>query len=347
MTQFEWTDKLTEAQIELLRQFYSSLPLVHIEQYPGWNDIGGNGAPVRYCIATENDKLKGYVAVNEFKKIEARIIFGPLATNADDSIGIILEVIRHYKAKGYLSLQVLLGMTVGTEATYLQYSLFKKHKFKCYFDKFNKGTLLLKLSDKSEEELLKYFSENHRRAIKKAITNNLTCQILQTTEEITEFANGFHQMYNRREIESSLAKSIKNFFSIYEWLQIEKMGFFMGVFEQQKMIGGVLIIFRGERAEYYCGFSLPDERKLPINHITFYEAMKSVKQRGISYFDFGGYNVFVNESDQVFHINKFKKGFHGEYFFYPPVMYFDLKPLGSRINRFLKKAKQKIAQIKK
>ena len=347
MMQFEWVDKLTGAQTELLKEFYLSLPLVHMEQYPGWSDISGNDASVKYCLATENKMLKGYAVVHEFKKIEARIIFGPVCKNADEAIEIILEVIRNYKAKNYLSLQVLLGMSVGTEATYLQYSLFKKQRFSWYFDKFNKGTLLLKLSDRSEEELLRSFSENHRRAIKKGLANNLECKILQSPQEIGEFADGYYKMHDRRGIESSLEKCKKRFSSIYDWLQTGQKGFFMGVFEKDKMIGGVLILFRGDMAEYYNGFSLPDERKLPINHITFYEAIKLVKQKGIPYFDFGGYNILVDEDDQVFHINKFKKGFHGEYFFYPPVMYFDLKPMGTTINRFLKKAKQKLASTKK
>lgn len=344
--EFEWTNELSGEQIQSLKQLYFSLPLVHIEQYPQWNRIEKTGIAVRYCLAKKGNELKAYTAVFEYKKVEARIVFGPICHNADDVVEIILEVIRYYKAKNYLNLQVLLGMSVGTESTYVQYSLYKKHRFKTFIDKFNKGTLRLKLSGKSDEELLKGFSENHRRAIKKAIKNNLVCRVLQTPSEISEFAKGYYEMYKKRGLKHSLENCDRSFSSIFNLLQSEGKGFFMGVFEQDKMVGGVLMLFRGEVAEYFRGFSLPDERKLPINHITFYEAMKLVKQKDIPYFDFGGYNMLVDENDQVFHINKFKKGFNGEYFFYPPVMYFDLKPLGTSVIRLLKKARQTITPNK-
>lgn len=342
MIRFEWFNTLTESLVESLKKFYYSFPLVHIEQYPGWDIIEGNGEVVRYCIATEDRQLKGYVMVREHKKIEARIIHGPLCKNADEAIEIILEVIRYYKTKNYLSLQVLLGIGAGMEATYLQYSLFKKNRFSWHFDKFNKGTLLLKLSGKSNEALFKSFSESHRQSIKKSVANNLVCKVLQSSGEIDAFADGYYQMLGRRRMRSSAEKCKRTIAAIYDWLQTGKIGFFMGVFEKAQMIGGVLILYRGEMAECYYFFSLPDKRKQPINHLTFYEAIKRVKQEGIPYFDFGGYFIFVKENDQVFHINQFKKGFHGEYFFYPPIMYFDLKPLGTSIIRFLKKVKEKI-----
>ncbi|PWT73096.1 MAG: hypothetical protein C5B59_14250 [Bacteroidetes bacterium] len=340
--QFEWFNTLTESLSESLKQFYYSLPFVHIEQFPGWGTKGEYGEPLSYCVATDDGKLKGYVVVREFKRIEARIFHGPLCKDVDETIEIILEVVRYYKSKNYLSLQVLLGMNVGTEATYLQYTLFKKHRFSWRFDKFNKGTLLLKLSDKTEEGLLKTFSENHRRAIKKSLANNLVCKILQGPGEIDEFVGGYCEMLDRRRMNSSFEKCRRKISSIYGWLKTEKNGFFMGVFENEKIVGGVLILFRGEMAEYYCGFSLPDERKLPINHVTFYEAMKLAKKAGVPYFDFGGYFFLADEDDQIFDINKFKKGFHGEYFFYPPIMYFDLKPMGTSVIRFLKKTREKI-----
>ncbi len=345
--QFEWTNKLTDAQFELLRNFYLSLPFVHIEQYPCWNDINPTDAKVNYCLATIDGVLKGYTTVYEYKRIEARIIFGPLTNSIDVNIATISEAVRYYKAKRYFSLQVLLSMSVGTEATYLQYTLYKKHPFKWYIDKLNKGTLLLKLNDKSEDELFKGFSENHRRAIRKAEKNNLRCRKLITSADIEKFATGYYEMYLRRGIKIPVEKNLKGFISIYDWLMKENKGFFMGVYYEEIMIGGILILFRGERAEYYRGFTLPDEKKLPIGHIAFYEAMKLVKQEAIPYFDFGGYNILVDEKDQVYQINKFKKGFHGEYFFYPPTMYFDLKPMGTTISSYLKKIRKIIPRKKK
>lgn len=343
--QFEWTTKLSEIQLRELKDLYSSLPLVHIEQFPQWNSISKENIPLNYCIAKEANVLQGYAMVYEFQKIEARVLFGPIALSGEKCVEIILEITRYYKAKNFLSLQVLLGMGVGVNATHLQYSLYKKHKFKLFINKFNKATLILRLDDKTNEQLLKHFSENHRRAIKKAEKNNLACKKISTIPEIVQFAEGYTEMFFRRGMKLPIEQNIKSFVSIFEWLKIERKGFFMGVFEKENMIGGILILFRGDRAEYYRGFTLPDERKIPIGHLSFYEAMKLIKEEEIPYFDFGGYNMLVGENDQVYQINKFKKGFHGEEFFYPPILYFDLKPFGTTISRSLKKIKKSISKV--
>jgi lipid II:glycine glycyltransferase (peptidoglycan interpeptide bridge formation enzyme) len=296
--------------------------------------------PVSYCLAWNGNVLEGYAMIYEYKKILAEIKSGPLATSPNTSMEIILEAISKYKKRGFLSLQVLLGMEAGSAATFLQYSVYRKQRFKWSFDKFNKGTLLLKLDDKSDEQLLKHFSENHRRAIKKGKKYNLICRKLSTTTEIFQFADGYSKMFMRRRIKRSYDKSLKSFISIFEWLKNKNVGFFVGTYEEEKMVGGMLILIRNDRAEYYSGFTLPDERKLPIAHLAFYETMKLLKQSGIAYFDFGGFNALVDENDQIYQINKFKKGFNGDYFFYPPRMYFGLKPLGNKIIRILKAIKE-------
>lgn len=309
-----------------IKHIFDSAEFVNIEQYPGWNNIEKTGIKTNYCISD-----KGYAAVQEYR-IEARVVFGPVAKSSDDKIELISEIIRYYKSRNFLSLQVLLGMEVGSESTQLQYNLFKKHKYKTYTDKFNKGTLILDL----KKDLLKGFSENHRRSIKKAIKHNFVCRVLGR-DDILDFSRGYYEMYKKRGLSTDLNQCINSFSSMFEWICLK--GFFLGVFDNRKMVGGVLIIFRGKIAEYYRGFSLPDERKLPINHIAFFEAMNICEDNGIDYFDFGGYNLLVKNNDQVFQINKFKKGFGGRYFGYPPVMYFDLKPYGTSIVKLVKRVR--------
>jgi hypothetical protein len=337
--QFEWVTELSAEQYQKLEEFYFGVPIVHIEQFPDWNNVSRMNVPVCYCLAMNGNVLQGYAMVYEYKKVFAEIKFGPLSISADVSVEIILEIVRYYKAKGFLNLQVVLGMEAGSDASFIQYSLYIKKRFKWYLDKYNKATLLLRLDDKTDEQLFKHFSEHHRRAIRKANKSNLTCRNLSSIQEVEQFAKGYNKMYQRRNIRRYSDKNIESFISIYKWLKASNKGFFMGVFEKEMMIGGMLILFRKDTAEYYAGFTLPDERKLPIGHFAFFEIMKQVRLMDISYFDFGGYNILVDKKDQVFQINKFKKGFHPDHFIYPPRMYFDLKPMGSFIVRNLKRLK--------
>lgn len=339
--QFQWATELSNEQYHLLKNFYYTQPLVHLQQFPGWNIISQENTPVSYCIAKNGGTLEGYTMVYEYKGIFAEVKFGPLSISSDVSIKIILEVIHHYKSRGFLSVKVLLGIEAGSESTLIQYSLYRGKKFKWYFDENNWSTLLLKLDDKTEDELLKHFTPNHRRSIKKAQKYNLICRELLTPDEIIQFAEGSHRMYDHRKIEeSAYKKKLKSFNSIFEWLKKDDKGFFLGVFEEDKMIGGKLILIRNHIAESKASFALRDERGIPIGHFCTFHIMKILKQKNISYLDMGGYNVMVDKKSQIYQINEFKKGFNADYFFYPPNMYFDLKPMGYRIVRLLKKLKE-------
>ena len=46
------------------------------------------------------------------------------------------------------------------------------------------------------------------------------------------------------------------------------------------------------------------------------EAIKLAKTTGCLYFDFGGYNHYVTEKDQIFYINRFKKDNSFRWFFF-------------------------------
>ena len=45
--------------------------------------------------------------------------------------------------------------------------------------------------------------------------------------------------------------------------------------------------------------------------------MKRSKDRGLAWFDLWGYNHHVDQSDQRHQINRFKKGFGGQFVSYP------------------------------
>lgn len=58
-------------------------------------------------------------------------------------------------------------------------------------------------------------------------------------------------------------------------------------------------------------------------------------------FDLWGYNHFVDENDQIFHINKFKRWFSGTYLFYPKTMHFHLRPVNNVLFNVLIRFRQR------
>jgi lipid II:glycine glycyltransferase (peptidoglycan interpeptide bridge formation enzyme) len=102
-----------------------------------------------------------------------------------------------------------------------------------------------------------------------------------------------------------------------------------------------LLAFQVNTVLYFKGSSDPNSRHLPVLHMAIWEGIKMAKRLGFDFFDLWGYNHFAKENDQVFFINRFKKGFGGEYIFYPKKIYFIYKPLRYKLLQLLKKVKNK------
>ena len=65
--------------------------------------------------------------------------------------------------------------------------------------------------------------------------------------------------------------------------------------------------------------------------MVLYEAIRKAKTDNFRYFDFWGYNHFADQSNPVYYINRFKKGFGGYYSFFAKKMNIDLFQFGTRI----------------
>lgn len=76
-----------------------------------------------------------------------------------------------------------------------------------------------------------------------------------------------------------------------------------------------------DTAFYLAGYAHPNHRKLPINHLAFYNAIEYSQSKQIENFDLGGYALnTINE--QLININKFKNGFNGNIVNNPNTLYF-------------------------
>ena len=88
---------------------------------------------------------------------------------------------------------------------------------------------------------------------------------------------------------------------------------------------------------YKFGATDPESRSIPVLHIAFVEAIRIAKEKGLRFFDFGGYMPNAKHTDQVFSINYFKLGFSGILLRYPNTMVFTLnrfKSISLKIIRY-------------
>ena len=320
-------DELIEAE-----KFYNSLELVTIEQHPRWNEILDNTVSLRYFISRLDSQINCFAIITEKRYLfinTADISFGPLFRDPDSLIASIIAIKEFYKINGFSYLSIQLALPTGSLSEYIEYKLNQRFTIKYEFDRRNWSSLILNLSD-SLDSILRNFSKGHKSAIKKSILNGIVARKINSLSEVEYLAKIYLKMNKARNLPSTDWEQISNLFnSLYAFLEREQKGFFLAVFDEMKvMTGGIIVIFQGNTARYYKGTSDPDRKDISILHVALFEAFRISKENGCKYFDLWGYNHFVNESDQVYYVNRFKKGFTDNFLFYPKLMHIPLRSIG-------------------
>ncbi len=241
----------------------------------------------------------------------------------------------------YLKLQ--LPWQTGKSTAYVKAKLNNEFEMVTFHDKRNWNTSVID-TDRPNEELFKEFSKNHRRSLKKAQKLGLSTRVFDSDEEIKAFNDIYVRMYETRGTKIDETSNLEEYRRLNEFFERTGHGFFYGVFENETMIGGMIMLKQGDYGFYHHSASDPEHRKIPIQHLGVVSVLDELRQRNIRYFDFGGYNHMVDENDQVYNINRFKDGFTRDYVYYPKLIYFEFVPHAIRrierrenIKRIIKK----------
>lgn len=341
----KFVKELDEASRAEVRTFYDSLKLVTIEQHPDWQVAVYNRNRYSYFILRKDSRIRCFAVIAEqgvslFRM--ATIAFGPLFIEPDDLVESISEIRKYYRHKGYAYLGVQLAMPTGSATDYIECQVAKRFHFIQKFDKSNWSTLVVDLT-LTNDQIWKGFSKGHKSAIKRSITDGVTSRMLKTDEEVGAFAAIYLKMTRSRNLHELDKNEIQR---IHKFLTTEEKGYILGVFDvQNALVGGVILVFQGDTVRYFKGASDPDRREMSLLHVALFEAIKSAKESGFKRFDLWGYNFFVTEEDQVFHINRFKKGFSKDYMFYPRLMHIELIKGSYWLVRLIMRHGQKVRSV--
>jgi len=312
----EFTYSLTEKQKQDWISFYKSFSHISVMQYIGWFELYQPNKKVCYCICRENDIVKAVCAILE-NKIIADVYWGPVANTEFDSVNCIKAIHSYYKKKYFALIRINLQDEVSEKTKAIELSLKETIPFEQKLGEHNWSSIKINLNQ-SFEEIEKSFSTNHKRSIKKAQKEELFVAQLVSSDHLNQFAAIYVQMHKERNIVLPIQDPNKTFNELACFFKDNENGMFLGVFDSsQSLLGAIALSFEGQKAFYLFGASDPSMRKLPILHLAFYEALKIAKERKLSYFDFGGYNHDVDDTSQVYQINRFKQGFGGEFVHYP------------------------------
>lgn len=172
-------------------------------------------------------------------------------------------------------------------------------------------TIMIDLTS-TEEEIFHKFSEAKRRAVRRAVKNNLYIQESNNIGDLIKIKNksagflGFITTTGTRQLWETFTE--KNTTTL---LAYEK--------DNHKLIGGIMLLFHDATAYYWIAGATREGKKLFAPTLLAWEALKLSKKRGMKQFDFVGVwdERLPQENKQWLGFTRFKEGFGGESFFYP------------------------------
>mgnify|MGYP006290122965 CR=1 FL=1 len=320
-----FTYHLTETQKKEILIFLGHKENATIYQYPGWQEMITPQKKSCYFLGYNNNILSSVAVIAEQFRTGS-ISFGPVSEEADNIIDSILQIKDFYKRKKFGLLRVQLESPVCQKTAYIEYKLRNRIFYRQKLDRFNWSTSIVDLSP-DIDALFKSFSENHKRSIKKAQKNEIYACPITDINQIYALSDIYTSMHKQKRVAKPFPETRKVFQNVFEYFNKHDKGVFIGSFNKEgQLLGGIMLVFQGNTVIYFYGASVKS-CPLPVLHLAFWEAIKLCKERGIRYFDLGGYNHLVAEKDQISQINRFKRGFRGEYVFYPRLMYIRLNSI--------------------
>jgi len=299
--------------------FFQNVKNPHVLQHPLWNNITQKHKKVCFFYSKHENKITAFACIIEHYRT-ATIQFGPLALTETDTINAITEIYQYYKAHNFGKLTITLPNEVSNLSEYIEYTVNKSIPFTQTINEQNWTSTIFRI-DNNLDEIFKTFSENHKRSIKKAQKENYVFSEMKESD-LAEFAELYNQLYKSRNIIKPFQNTYTVFRDLYSFLKNAELGSFLILKDREMNIkAGILLLFNGSTAFYQYGASDPNTHT-PLMHLLFYESIPFLQKRGIKNIDLGGYNHMVSETNQIFNINKFKKGFNGRMIFHGKSMIF-------------------------
>ncbi|MEO9146701.1 MAG: GNAT family N-acetyltransferase [Ginsengibacter sp.] len=275
----------------------------------------------------------------------AKINFGPAFSDFETLKNALLFLHNYFSSHKFIFFSLQLGINISDQTELLEYIINKNFKVNNNFKPENLWSSICIDITRPEAEILKSFSNGHRRRIKDSLKkNNLKTKIENNEGYLHLFIKLFVKMSKFKELPYTEKYITHLFNNINSFIYNNNKGFIVYIFDGENLVGGLIIVHQGNTARVFKGATDPERRDIPISHIGLFEAIKQCKANGYLTLDLWGYNHFANKNDQVYSINEFKKGFSGYFTFFPKRINFILRPFNYKVYSFLKFCKKTISR---
>jgi peptidoglycan pentaglycine glycine transferase (the first glycine) len=200
----------------------------------------------------------------------------------------------------------------------------------------------------SEDELLQNMHSKTRYNIRLAKKKGVTIRPARDKEDLKIFYNILETTALR---DKFLIRGYEYFEALWDQMVENHMAEIFIAEYQDKPISATLALILGDKAWYLYGASSNEYRNVMPNYLIQWEMIQWAKNHGCSLYDFRGVSGDLDESNPLYGLYRFKKGFNGEFtefvgewdYVYSPFFYFlwnRVLPLYMNVTRKILKARR-------
>ena len=306
--------KETEKEYEA---FVSTHPKGHFMQSVKWAGVKREWKWEAVIVRDENKKIVGTMAllIRKVPGLPTSLMYsprGPVCDIHDEKV--FKELVDGAKelAKKYKCYLLKLDPDVVIQdEEFLNISLkngFKVNSGSKSFEAIQpRFVFRMNVHDKTMDELMASFHSKTRYNVRVAIKNNVEMKICGK-EVLPDF---IPIMETTGERDSFITRPLSYFENMKDCLG-DDMRVYMAYYEN-KPIAGSICIHYGDKVWYLYGASANMHRNKMPNYLVQHEMIKWAVETGCNVYDFRGISGFVDESNPLYGIYRFKKGFNPDF----------------------------------
>jgi len=197
----------------------------------------------------------------------------------------------------------------------------------------------LDVKGRTEGELMQLFHQKVRYNIRLAVKKGVDVRV-GSRSDIPEFHKIMAETGAR---DKFVIRSIEYFEKMYDCLAPEHMRLYLAYYEG-KIVAGTIAVLYGNKCWYLYGASGNEYRNVMPNYLLQWEMIKWALHGGCDIYDFRGVSGDLDESNPLYGLYKFKKGFNGKFtefigeldYVFNPLVYFAVEK-GEKIFRELRR----------
>lgn len=308
----------TSEDIEKYKTFLIAHSKGHFMQSPEWALVKSNWTNEVIVVKNVHGEIKGAMSIliRKLPLFNQTIMYAPRGPVCDihdkDTMQKLMEEAKQL-AKQYKSYVLKIDPDIEKEDTEFAEILdtlgFKgKGESKNFEGIQPRFVFRLDIKDRTEEEVMQLFHNKTRYNIRVAVKKGVEVTV-GTRKDLPEFHKIMLETGVRDEF---VIRSLEYFQKMYDCLAPEHLRLYLAHYEG-KLIAGTIAIVYGNKCWYLYGASSNEYRNVMPNYLLQWEMIKWAVERGCDIYDFRGVSGDLDESNPLYGLYRFKKGFNGKF----------------------------------